>query len=318
MDVHKNARLTPRGREEMVLVVVEQGLTTAQAARRFFTSAKTVKKWVERYQELGVAGLRDRSSRPHSSPRRTPPATCLAAETLRRQRHTQSHFATALSLSLATGSRLMAARGLSRLAAIQPGEPRPCYERKAPGELSHIDIKKLGKFWKTGFRITGRKTGHKRSDGAGYEFAHVAIDDHSRIARIDLLPDERKESAVLCLQRTVAHFQRLGVRVERVMTDNGSCYRSRAFANACRALGIRHIMTKPYTPQTNGKAERFIQTALREWAYATAFETSDERKAALPEWLHRYNWHRPHASLDKKPPISRIRLTQNNLLQLHS
>ena len=146
MDVHKNARLTPRGREEMVLVVVEQGLTTAQAARRFFTSAKTVKKWVERYQELGVAGLRDRSSRPHSSPRRTPPATCLAAETLRRQRHTQSHFATALSLSLATGSRLMAARGLSRLAAIQPGEPRPCYQRKAPGELTHSDSKNPGKF----------------------------------------------------------------------------------------------------------------------------------------------------------------------------
>lgn len=318
MDVHKNARLTPRGREEMVRAVVEQGLTPAQAARRFNTTAKTVSKWVDRYRKQGVAGLRDRSSRPHSSPRQTPPATCQAAETLRRKRHTQSHIAAALSLSLATVSRLMAARGLSRLTAIEPGEPRPRYERETPGELIHIDIKKLGKFWKTGFRITGRKTGHKRSDGAGYEFAHVAIDDHSRIARIDLLPDERKESAVLCLERTVAYFERLGVRVERVMTDNGSCYRSKAFANACRARAIRYIMTKPYTPQTNGKAERFIQTALREWAYATAFETSDERKAALPDWLHRYNCHRPHTSLDKKPPISRIRVTQDNLLQLHS
>lgn len=318
MDTHNNARLTPRGREDMVRAVVDSGLAKAEAARQFNTTWKTVDKWVERFRQEGVDGLRDRSSRPHSLPSQTPLATADAAEVLRRDRHTQSHIASALGLSIATVSRIMKARGLSRLRSIEPKEPRPRYERQAPGELIHLDIKKLGRFEKTGHRITGRRSGHKRSDGAGYEFAHVAVDDHSRIARIDLLPDEKKESAILCLLRTVAYFDRLGVRVDRVMTDNGSCYRSKAFATACRTLGIKHIMTRPYTPQTNGKAERFIQTALREWAYATAFETSEQRKAELPIWLHRYNWHRPHASLDKKPPISRIRLNRKNLLQLHS
>jgi transposase InsO family protein len=147
---------------------------------------------------------------------------------------------------------------------------------------------------------------------------HVAIDDHSRVARIDILPDEKKESAIICLQRTVAYYQSLGVTVTRVMTDNGSCYRSRAFAKACRDLNVKHLRTKPYTPQTNRKAERFIQTALREWAYATEFENSEQRKAELPLWLHRCNWHRPHTSLDKKPPISRLRVNGNNLLQLHT
>ncbi len=302
MDVHKNARLTPRGREEMVRAVVEQGLTPAQAARRFMTTAKTVRTWVDRYRKQGVTGLRDRSSRPHSSPRRTPAAICQAAETLRRQRHTQCHIASALGLSLATVSRLMAARGLGRLAAIEPTEPRPRYERETPGELIHIDIKKLGKFWKTGFRITGRKTGHKRSDGAGYEFAHVAIDDHSRIARIDLLPDERKESAVLCLERTVAYFERLGIRVERVMTDNGSCYRSRAFANACRALGIRHIMTKPYTPQTNGKAERVIRTLMDMWHRQISFKDCADRRIQLSRFINFYNTVKPHKSLNNATP----------------
>jgi len=318
MDTHNNARLTPRGREHMVRAVVDNGLSKAQAARQFNTTCKTVDKWVRRFRADGPDGLRDRSSRPLSSPSQVSLATADAAEALRRDRHTQSHIAAALSISSATVSRICKARGLSRLTAIEPKEPRPRYERAAPGELVHLDIKKLGRFWKTGFRITGRITGHRRSDGAGYEFAHVAIDDHSRVARIDILPDEKKESAVASLLRTVAYFKRLGVTVDRVMTDNGSCYRSRAFARACASLGIKHIMTKPYTPQTNGKAERFIPTALWEWAYATAFHTSDQRKAELPIWLHRYNWHRPHASLEKKPPISRIPLNRNNLLQLHS
>lgn len=318
MDTHNNARLTPRGREDMVLAVVDGGLSKAEAARQFNTTWKTVDKWVGRFRTHGAEGLRDRSSRPHSLPSQTPLATADAVETCRRERHTQSHIATALGLSTATVSRICRARGLSRLDAIEPKEPRPRYERETPGELVHIDIKRLGRFEKTGHRITGRITGHRRSDGAGYEFAHVAIDDHSRIARIDILPDEKKESAVLCLQRTATYFQSLGVRIDRVMTDNGSCYRSRAFARACRDLDIKHIRTKPYTPQTNGKAERFVQTALREWAYATAFETSDQRKAELPIWLHRYNWHRPHTSLGKKPPISRIRVNGNNLLQLHN
>lgn len=181
-----------------------------------------------------------------------------------------------------------------------------------------MDIKKLGRFQKTGHRITANVSRHNRSIGAGYAFAHVAIDDHSRVGRIDILPDGKKESAVTCLQRSVAYFESLGVTIVRIMTDNGSCSRSKAFAMACKQLGVKHITTKPYTPQTNGKAERFVQTMLREWAYATAYETSDQRKAGLPICLHRCNWHRPHASLDKKPPISRIPVNGNNLLQLHS
>ena len=302
----------------MVRAVADKGLSVAEAARRFNTTWKTVDKWLRRFRALGIDGLRDRSSKPLSSPSRTPLATCDAAEAMRRDRHTQAFIAAALGLSTATVSRIFEVRGLSLLRAIEPKQPRPRYERDAPGELIHIDIKKLGRFERTGHRITGRKTGHKRSDGAGYEFAHVAIDDHSRVARIDILPDEKKESAVLCLLRTVAYFDRLGVRVDRVMTDNGSCYRSKAFASACRTLHIKHIMTRPYTPQTNGKAERFIQTALREWAYATAFQNSEQRKAELPRWLNRYNWHRPHSSIGKKPPISRIDFNRKNLLQLHS
>jgi transposase InsO family protein len=317
MDTHQNARLTPRGREDMVRAVVDEGLAKAEAARRFNTTAKTVAKWVGRFRTDGVAGLRDRSSRPHTSPSQTPAATHDAIEAMRRDRRTQAHIAATLGLSTATVSRLCRARGLSLLAALEPKQPRPRYERDTPGELIHLDIKKLGKFERTGHRITGDRRGQSNSRGVGWEFAHVAIDDHSRVARIDILPDEKKRSAVLSLLRSVAYFDRLGVRVDRVMTDNGSCYRSKAFADACKTLGIRHIVTKPYTPQTNGKAERFIQTALREWAYACRFETSEQRKADLPNWLHRYNWHRPHAGIGKKPPISRIRLTRNNLLQLH-
>jgi transposase InsO family protein len=318
MDTHKNAALTPKGREQMVRAVVDEGLSKAEAARRFNTTPRTVAKWVGRFRTEGLEGLRDRSSRPHASPSQIPPAARDAVASLRRARHTQAHIARATGISLATVSRILRALGLGRLSAIEPKEPRHRYERDAPGELIHLDIKKLGRFEKTGHRITGRTTGHRRSDGAGYEFAHVAIDDHSRLARIDILPDEKKESAIAALTRTVAYFKSLGVTLGRIMTDNGSCYRSKEFAGACRELGIRHIMTKPYTPQTNGKAERFIQTALREWAYATAFETSEQRKAELPLWLHRYNWHRPHASLAKKPPISRIQIDSNNVLQLHS
>jgi transposase InsO family protein len=302
----------------MVRAVVDKGLAKAEVARQYAISWKTVDKWVKRFRSLGVEGLRDRSSRPHSMPSQTPLATADAVEAARRDRRTQGHIAADLGLSTATVSRICRARGLSRLDAIEPKDPRPRYERDAPGEIVHIDIKKLGRFHKPGHRVTGVFSGHARSDGAGYEFAHVAIDDHSRIARIDILPDEKKESAIICLQRTVAYFETLGVRITRVMTDNGSCYRSRAFAKACRDLGVKHLTTKPYTPQTNGKAERFIQTALREWAYATEFENSEQRKAELPIWLHRYNWHRPHTSLGKKPPISRLRVNGNNLLQLHT
>jgi len=302
----------------MVLAVVSGGLTNAAAAQAFNTTPKTVGKWVRRFREGGAEALRDRSSRPLSMPSQTPPATCDDVEALRRQRRTQAAIAAELGLAPATVSRILARRGLSRLSAIEPAAPRPRYERATPGEIIHIDIKKLGRFAQTGHRITGDRQSQNRNRGIGWEFVHVAVDDHSRLARIDILPDERKGSAVAFLKATVAYFRSLGVKVDRVMTDNGSCYKSSLWAKTCTSLGIRHIRTKPYTPQTNGKAERFIQTALREWAYATAFETSEQRKAELPRWLHRYNWHRPHASLGQRPPISRLGLTRNNLLRHHS
>jgi transposase InsO family protein len=306
MDTHKNARLTPRGREDMARAVVDRGLSKAEAARHFNTSWKTVDKWVERFRQLGIEGLRDRSSWPLLSPSQTPIATRDAVEAMRRERLTQSQIAGELALSAATVSRICNQRGLGRLAAIEPKQPRPRYERNAPGEILHMDIKKLGRFERTGHRFTGNKTGSRTNGSPGWEFAHVAIDDHSRVGRIDILPNEKKESAVIALERSVAYFSSLGVTIERVMTDNGSCYRSKAFAKACEKLQIKHIYTRAYTPQTNGKAERFVQTMMREWAYATAYENSDQRKDELPNWLNRYNCQRPHASLGKKPPISRI------------
>jgi transposase InsO family protein len=318
MDTHNNACLTPKGREHMVRAVVDHGVTKAGAARQFNTTPKTVTKWVDRFKALGIEGLRDRSSKPLSSPSQKPAATIAAVEALRRERHTQEHIAAELGISKATVSRILKRCGLSLLSTLEPQQPRPRYERAKPGEIIHLDIKKLGRFNSIGHRITGRRTGHCSSQGVGWEFAHVAIDDHSRVARADIFPDQKKESAVAFLFATVAYYKSLGVTVERVMTDNGSCYNSKAFAHACKQIGIKHIQIKPYTPQTNGKAERFIQTALREWAYATAFEHSDQRHSALPSWLHRYNWHRPHASLAKKPPISRLGLTGDNLLRLHT
>ena len=323
MNTHKNARLTPKGREAMVRAVVDQRLSKAEAARQFNTSAKTVAKWVARFREHAAAGLHDRSSRPLSSPARTSLETLAQVALMRRRRCTGQQIARDLAISPATVSRVLTRMGLNLLSSLDPKPPRPRYERETPGEIIHIDIKKLGRFNRVGHRITGDR--HRQSNergrlqgGPGWEFAHVAIDDHSRVARIDIFPDERKKSAIAFLKATVAFYRALGVKVDRVMTDNGSCYKSFAFARACKRLGIKHIRTRPYTPQTNGKAERFIQTALREWAYATAYETSYHRRADLCRWIHRYNWHRPHASLGQKPPITRLGLTGNNLLRHHS
>jgi transposase InsO family protein len=215
-------------------------------------------------------------------------------------------------------SRILKRLGLNKLKALEPAEPVRRYEREHPGELMHIDIKKLGCFDRIGHRITGERTGQSNSRGVGWEFVHVCIDDASRVAFSQIMPDEKKESASAFLKAAVAYYRGLGVTVARVMTDNGSCYKSFDFRDTCRALGLRHIRTKPYTPQTNGKAERFIQTALREWAYAQAYPNSDRRAAELPFWLHRYNWHRPHGSLNAMTPISRLGLTENNLLRLHN
>ena len=208
--------------------------------------------------------------------------------------------------------------GLNRLEALEPAEPPRRYERQHPGELIHIDIKKLGRFESPGHRVTGDRTGQSNRRGIGWEFLHVCIDDHSRVAFSQIMPDEKKESATAFLRAALAYYQSLGVAVSRVMTDNGACYKAFAFRDACRTLGLKHIRTRPYTPRTNGKAERFIQTALREWAYARAYRNSTQRAHQLPAWLHRYNWHRPHASLNANTPISRLRLPEDNLLTLHS
>jgi transposase InsO family protein len=263
-----------------------------------------------------LAGLADRSSRPHRLNQPTPQEVVARIEALRRQRLTGQAIAAETGVSRATVSRVLKRLGLNKLKMLEPAEPVRRYEREHPGELIHIDIKKLGKFDRAGHRVTGQRQGC-RNAGAGWEYVHVCIDDASRIAFSKVMENERKECAVAFLKAAVAYYASLGVTVLRVMTDNGSCYRSKAFGKACTKLGLKHIRTRPYTPKTNGKAERFIQTSLREWAYARAYETSRQRAAELPFWMHRYNWHRPHGSIGSKPPISRLGLTGNNLLRLH-
>ena len=325
MNIHKNARLTPFGRERIVVQVLS-GQTPEAAARAAGVCPRTVRKWVARYRSEGRAGLADRSSRPHRLYRPTPAAIVEQVEALRRQRFTGKQIAADVGVSPATVSRILRRLGLNRIAALEPVEPVRRYEREHPGELIHIDIKKLGRFDQVGHRITGdrtrqssrRGTRQGKAWGAGWEFVHVSIDDASRVAFSRILPDEKKESAVAFLHAAVAYYESLGVKVARVMTDNGPCYKSFDFRDACRDLGLKHIRTRPYTPKTNGKAERFIQTALREWAYAQAYPNSARRAEELPIWLHRYNWHRPHGSLKSKPPISRLALAEDNLLRLHN
>jgi transposase InsO family protein len=321
MDVHKNARLTPAGREIMVRRVVEGGQTPEALSAAVGVCPRTVRKWVKRFQQEGLAGLQDRSSRPRRLRAPTPPETVACIESLRRQRWTGAQIARETGVSQATVSRILRRLGLNRLRALEPIEPVRRYQRQHPGELLHIDIKKLGRIDGIGHRITGDRRGQSnrrgRGAGLGWEFVHVCIDDASRIAFVQVMPDERKESATAFLKAAVDYYKSLGVTVARVMTDNGSCYRACDFRDACRALGLKHIRTRPYTPKTNGKAERFIQSALREWAYAQAYTQSDRRTAELPRWLHRYNWHRPHGSLDAQTPISRLGLSEDNVLRLH-
>ena len=315
MNVHKNARLTPRGRERIVQQIAN-GQTAKAVAEAAGVCPRTVRKWVDRYQREGVAGLRDRSSRPHRLYRPTPQVIIDSVERLRRRRYTGKRIAADLGISPATVSRILKRLGLNRIDSLEPAAPIRRYERERPGELIHLDIKKLGRFARAGHRATGQRQGC-RNEGAGWEFVHVAIDDHSRIAFAKIMPNEKKRSATTFLKAALAYYASLGITVERVMTDNGSCYKSSAFRRTCRRLGLKHLRTKPYTPKTNGKAERFIQTSLREWAYATAFDNSRQRRAELPYWLHRYNWHRPHAGIDDQTPIGRLGLTEDNLLRLH-
>jgi transposase InsO family protein len=318
MNIHKNARLTPHSRAELVRRVLVEGQVPMAVATAMGVTGKTVGKWVARFQAEGPAGLVDRSSRPHCLYRPTPEATAERIEALRRQRWTGKQIAQETGVSPATISRVLQRLGLSRIKDLEPVTPIIRYERKTPGEMIHIDIKKLGRFDRVGHRITGDRTGQSNSRGIGWEFVHVCIDDASRIAFSQIMPDEKKESAVAFLKAALAYYQSLGVGVARVMTDNGSCYRAFDFRDACRDLGLKHIRTKPYTPKTNGKAERFIQTALREWAYAQTYPTSQRRAEELPFWLHRYNWHRPHGGIKSQTPISRLGLSEDNLLRLHS
>lgn len=293
MNIHQNAKLTAHGRERMVRMMLS-GQTLEAAARAGGVCPRTARKWFARYKADGVDGLQDRSSRPHRLRQPTPLKTVKTIIALRRQRWTGKHIARETGVSPATVSRILKRAGLSRLKDLEPAEPVRRYERSAAGEMIHLDIKKLGRFERTGHRITGDRRGQsgprsRKQGGYGWEYVHVAIDDHSRVSFSQIHPNEKATSAVAHLKATVAWYKKLGVQVERVMTDNGACYKSGAFAQACKDLKLKHIRTKPYTPKTNGKAERFIQTALREWAYARAYNTSDQRAAYLPLWTHLYN-----------------------------
>jgi transposase InsO family protein len=312
MDIHKNARLTLYGREALARRGTTPGVTLNSAAAEFKVSARTAAKWVRRFQAYGRAGLLDRSSRPHRFYRPTSSSLVEQVQTLRRQRWTGCRIAGATGLSPATVSRILQRQGISRLRDLDPAPPPRRYEHPCPGDLLHLDIKKLGRFGCVGHRIHGDRNQHLPN--GGWEYVHVAIDDHSRIAFSQVAGNEQGVSAAAFLIVALAWYARLGIRVRRLLTDNGPCYQSRVFRAVCQQHGIRHIRTRPYTPRTNGKAERFIQTALREWAYACAYNTSEERAAHLPHWLHDYNWHRPHASLGGAPPISRSGLDRNNVL----
>jgi transposase InsO family protein len=312
MNSHKNARTTYEGRKLLITRIGQIGLIPAAEAAGI--SARTARKWLERYKAEGEAGLWDRRSRPHKTRESWDEQLLERVANLRRQRMPMQLIARVVGRSLATICRWLAALGLSSLKALEPAKPVLRYEHAAPGDLLHLDTKKLGRIVRPSHRVTGDP--RDSVEGAGWEFAHVAIDDHSRVAFVQMHPDERKTSAIAFLQAAVSHYAALGVTIRRVLTDNGSAYRSRAFSRACQALGIKHRFTRPYRPQTNGKAERFIQTCLREWAYARSYSNSAERTTWLSAFLAYYNTRRPHSALNHQPPASRI--SGNNVLQLDS
>ena len=305
MKLHANARTTPKRREELVRQVLEEDWDCREAAEAAGISLRTARKWLRRYREEGLAGLQDRSSRAQRIPHATPESKVRRIKKLREQRLVAIQIANTLGMARSTVSAVLGRLGLNRLKALESGEPANRYERARPGELLHLDVKKLGRFKGIGKHFLPREKA-RRSRGAGWDFLHVCVDDHSRLAFVEVHDDEKKETAVGFLQRAVRWFAGLGVRAERVLTDNGSCYISGAFAEACDELGLRPYKTRPYRPQTNGKAERFIQTMLREWAYAKPYRTSGWRQRALQPWVRYYNRTRQHASLGLRPPMSRI------------
>ena len=306
MQLHANAKLVPSTRLLLVQRVVEECWRIADVAAAFGISERTAYRWLARWR-AGDRELHDRSSAPIRVPRRTPRAVEQLIEQLRRLRMTSTRIAAQLEMAVSTVGAVLKRIGLNRLSRLEPPEPPNRYERRRPGELIHVDIKKLGRFRRPGHRVTGRAaTGATGDRGHGWDCIHVAIDDYSRVAYVEVLPDERAVTCIEFLDRAISWFTDRSVRVERVMSDNGSGYKSHAFAAACTRHGIRHLRTRPYRPRTNGKAERFIQTLLREWAYAVRYETSDHRTLALTPWIEYYNRRRPHGALSHKPPATRL------------
>jgi transposase InsO family protein len=330
MKLHANAPLGPKGRAVMVRRVVEDALTLTEAAVAAGVSVSCAGKWVRRYRAEGESGLLDRSSAPALVANATPEDRVQAIAALRRLRLTGPEIAEVLEMAVSTVSAVLKRIGLGKLSRLEPEEPVRRYVRKRPGELVHIDVKKLGRIGPhgAGHRVTGRKGRRTRTkrDAAGidrrqigWEYVHVCVDDATRLAYVEVLADEKATTAIGFLKRAVAFYRSHGVTVERLMTDNGSAYRSAVHALVCRRLGVRHIRTKPYRPQTNGKAERFIRTMLREWAYAAVYGSSPDRAAALSAWLERYNFRRRHGALGHRPPMQRLReLTGNNVAGIYT
>jgi transposase InsO family protein len=318
MKVHANAPLGPKGRETMVLRVVEHGWSLAEAAAAAGVSERTCRKWRDRYLAEGEAGLLDRSSAPTSIPHRTPEELVEAIVLLRRLRMTGAEIAFCLAMALSTVSAVLLRVGLGKLSRLEPPEPPNRYQRRHPGELLHVDVKKLARIpdWGAGHRAHGNRrlqrnrtktnAAGQRERQVGWEYVHVCVDDATRLAYVEVLADEKAGTAIGFLRRAIAFYRRHGITVQRVMTDNGPAYRSSLHAFACRALGIRHLRTRPYRPRTNGKAERLIRTLLAGWAYGAIYGSSRERTEALDGWLWTYNHRRPHGALSHKTPIARL------------
>jgi transposase InsO family protein len=320
MELHANAALSLNKRRLLAERVVDQHWTLTQAAVAAEVSIRCARKWVRRYRAEGELGLLDRSSAPARVANRTPEDRVQAICALRRLRFSGPQIAELLSMATSTVSGILTRIGMGKLGRLGL-EPARRYERERPGELVHVDVKKLGRFDAAGHRVTGSRRSRKTQTTAagrgrgvvGWEYVHIAIDDCTRLAYAEVLADEKATTAIAFLRRAVAFFERHGVHVERLLTDNGSAYRSTMHAIACRALGIRHLRTRPYRPQTNGKAERFIRTLLAGWAYGAIYRTSTERTAALDGWLWHYNHHRRHSALSHKPPIARLAERTNPL-----
>ena len=315
MKLHANARTCPNSRRLLVDRILVESWPVTTAAEAAGVSERTAYRWLARFRREGVTGLLDRSSRPHRSPTRLPRSTVVAIEALRRLRMTAAQIAEILDLALSTVSLWLKRVGLGKRSRLEPPEPPNRYERRHPGELVHVDIKQLGRISPkgAGHRVLGHRAsqsnlrvGGRQRRTTRFEYVHVMIDDRTRLAYAEVLPTLTSRCAIGFLRRGVAWFAERGVRVRSVMTDNGSTYTAHAHRAALAALGLRHLRTRPYRPRTNGKAERFIQTLLNEWAYERIFGSSAERTAALPPFLERYNYRRPHGSLGHKPPASRL------------